>query len=86
MIAYCNYIPDAIWVRDVVNGVRRVTLRRNFVEEASHNQDDISEVQYKFEQIDVFIVDRPSLEDYVLANFDELFMSRLEEYKQNKES
>ena len=87
MIAYCNFIPDAVWVREAENGLSHITLRRNFVEvEKISNMDGTTgtEKQYQFEERDICIPDRPNLADYVSANFDQLFMSNLSEYKQDK--
>lgn len=79
MIAYCNYIPDAIWVRDEENGVRRITLRKDFLEKDNTNPDGTTEKQYQFEETDVLIPDRDNLLDYVNANFNELFAQGLQQ-------
>ena len=86
MIAYCNYIPDAIWVREAVNGVRRITLRKNFIEKDTTNMDGSTEKQYQFDETDVCITDRDNLQDFVNNNFDNLFLSGLQQVANNAAS
>jgi len=72
MKGYCNFIPDTIWVRGTENGLRHITLRRDFTEETIIRQEG-EETQYKFEETDVFIPDRDNIEDFVTNNFGNLF-------------
>jgi hypothetical protein len=84
MIAYCNYIPDAIWVREVENGVRRVTLRKNFIEKDTANMDGSTEKQYQYDETDICIPDRDNIEDYVNANLDALFTQGIQQTVDNQ--
>jgi len=72
MIGYCNFIPDAIWVRETENGTRRITLRRNFTEETIIHQ-EADETQFRFDETDVFIPDRDNIQDFIANNFGNLF-------------
>ena len=72
MTGYCSFIPDTIWIREVENGLRHVTLRRDATEETIIRQEG-EETQYKFEETDIFIPDRDNIEDFVTSNFGNLF-------------
>ena len=92
MISRCNFIPDAVMIRDISeSGIRRVTLRRNFTEEMQ-NMEDINEVHYTYEEVDVLIPERDNMMDFINANFGNLFelgLVQTEEIKareQNKSS
>ena len=83
MISYCNFIPESIWVRGVDNGIRHITLRRNFSEEiAIHG--DLEEKQYMFEETDVYIPDRENLLEFINSNFGNLFDLGLQQTEENK--
>ena len=73
MIAYSSIKPAPIWIREVENGVRHVTLRRNFTQSTITNTDGIAETQFQFEETDLFIQDRDNIESYINTNFDTLF-------------
>lgn len=83
MISHCNFIPEEIWIRELENGIRHITLRRNFIEKTVNNN-NIEETQYKFEEIDIYIADRDNIEKYVNDNFDLFFDKDLEVVKQKK--
>jgi hypothetical protein len=72
MTSNCSFIPDTIWIREVENGIRHITLRQNFVESTAINM-GVSETQYTFEETNVFIPDRDNIEDFITNNFDDLF-------------
>ena len=72
MTGYCNFIPDAIWVREVENGMRRITLRRNVTEEIVLHQ-GVEETHFRFEETDVLIPDRDNIQDFIANNFGNLF-------------
>lgn len=72
MKSQCNYIPDKIWIREGIDGLRHITLRRNFVEITAND-----ETQYEYEETNIYIVDRYNIEEYVINNFDELFSNGL---------
>lgn len=79
MISYCNFIPDVIWVRESDNGIRHVTLRRNFIEETI-----AEEIQFRFDETDVYIPDRDNIQNYIETNFDALFEQGLVQTGENK--
>lgn len=72
MIAQCSYIPEAIWIREITNGIRHITLRRNFTEEIE-TREGIDEKTYTFEETDVYIPDRENIEQFTNENFGNLF-------------
>ena len=84
MIAYCNFIPDAAWVRETSNGLRHITLRRNFTEETVIRQEG-TETQFRFEETDVFIPDRENLNEFVAENFGNLFDLGIQQTSENGE-
>lgn len=69
MIAQCNYIPDAIWVRETENGLTKITLRRNFTEEMNVEGDKY----YTFEEVDIVIPYREDIVAFIEENFGNLF-------------
>lgn len=74
MIAKCNFIPDAVFIREISDsGVRRVTLRRNFTEEIHVNENAENETHYTFEEVDVLVQERDNMASFVNANFGNLF-------------
>ena len=72
MTSNCSFIPDTIWVREVENGIRHITLRQNFTESTVVNM-GVSEISYTFNETNVFISDRDNIEDFITNNFDNLF-------------
>jgi len=72
MIAYCNFIPDAVWIRELENGIRRITLRRNFTEEIIIKQGE-NEKQFRFEETDAYIPERDNIQEFITNNFGNLF-------------
>lgn len=73
MIAKCNFIPEAIMLRDINElGIRRVTLRRNFTEEMQ-NTEEVNEIHYTYEEVDVLIPERDNMTEFINANFGNLF-------------
>lgn len=72
MKSQCNYIPEKIWVREVENEIRHITLRDNF-EEKTIVRDGENEVNYEFDEVNVYIVNRDNIESYVSDNFELLF-------------
>ena len=82
MNSQCSFSPEPLWIREVSNGMRRVTLRRNITQQTV-TQDEGQETVYNFEETDVFIPDRESVQDYVTANFDALFTLGLQQVSDN---
>jgi hypothetical protein len=73
MIAKCNFIPDAVYLREISDsGVRRVTLRKNFTEEI-HINDGVEETHYSYEEVDVLVQERDNMSAFINANFENLF-------------
>ena len=82
MIVHCSYIPDAVWIREVENGTRRITLRRNFTEEIMIREDG-EEKQFRFEETDVFTPDRDNIIEFIDENFGNLFDLGLQQTNDN---
>lgn len=72
MKSQSNYIPDVVWVREETNGIRHITLRRNFTEIA-----DEDNTMYEYDEVEIYLVDRENIEEYVGNNFDTLFVAGL---------
>jgi hypothetical protein len=72
MIAQCNFIPKSVWIREVKNGIRHITLRRNFAEETVFGECGERDI-YTFETTDVYIPDRDNIEQFITENFGNLF-------------
>lgn len=70
MIVNSNIPQNPVWIREEIDGKRKVTLRRNFTSE-----DIDGETRITFEEVDIFPDDRPDLGDYVRENFTGLFES-----------
>lgn len=85
MISHCSFIPDVVWVREVENGLRHITLRRNIAEETVIRQEG-EEKQFNFEETDVYIPDRDSLEKFITQNFGNLFDLGLQQVKETFEN
>lgn len=86
MIAYCNFIPDAIWIRGLQeNGDRHITLRRNFTEEIT-TREGKEEKQFMFEETDVFIPERDNIAEFINSNFGNLFKLGLQQTQTKTES
>jgi hypothetical protein len=71
MKSQSNILQPTIWIRGLDNGIRHVTLRRNFEESTSTREDE--DIQYVFEETNVYVADRDNLEDYIESNFEILF-------------
>jgi hypothetical protein len=84
MISQCNFIPETIWVRGIENGIRHITLRRNFTEETVIHE-EIEEIMYIFEETDVFIPDRENINDFITQNFGNLFELGLQQMVEKSE-
>lgn len=85
MTAYSSIKVDSVWIREVENGMRHVTLRKDFEEiEVSKDEDGPVEKQYKFEETDIYIVDRDNVEDYINSNFDFLFSHGVQEISEKQ--
>lgn len=72
MKSQSNIMQDKIWVRGVENGIRHITLRRNFIEKIV-NHIEIQEKIYEYEETNIYIINRENIEDYVESNFNVLF-------------
>lgn len=72
MRTQCNYVPDTIWVRDIENNLRRITIRKNIEEDLIAHEDD-NETMYSFDEVDVLIPDRYDIEQFANDNIDQLF-------------
>lgn len=72
MKAQCNYIPETTWIRELTNGVRHITLRKGFVEKQIQHEENV-EIQYEYDETNIYIVDRDNIEEYIQNNFDILF-------------
>ena len=83
MTSQCNFSPEPVWIREVVNGIRHVTLRQNIIQQTV-TQGEVRETVYQFEETDVFIPDRDNIPDYVSANFDSLFTLGLQQVSDNE--
>jgi len=84
MISQCSFMPDTVWLREVENGVRHVTLRRNFTEEIILHE-ELEEKQYTFEEVDVFIPDRENIQEFITQNFGNLFDLGLQQMAEKSE-
>ncbi len=73
MKSQSNTIQSPIWIRELENGTRHLTLRKNFTEKVITNLESEEETQYEFDETDVYITDRENIEDYINDNFDTLF-------------
>lgn len=82
MISQCNFMPDAIWLRELENEIRHITLRRNFTENVVIHE-DLEETQYTFEETDVFIPNRENIHEFVTQNFGNLFDLGLQQMTEN---
>lgn len=82
MKAQCNYIPDSIWIKEVENGIRHVTLRRNFSEEINIRYGENEKV-YEYDESDVFIPERENIEQFINENFANLFELGLQQMEEN---
>lgn len=69
MKSQSSIIQPSIWLREVENGIRHVTLRKNFIEKQTQEGDSI----YEFDETNIYIPDRENAEEYVNNNFDVLF-------------
>jgi len=77
MRSQSNVIQEAVWAREVENGIRHVTLRRNFTEETVIRQEG-EETQFVYEETNVYIPDRDNIHEFVANNFGNLFDLGLE--------
>lgn len=84
MISYCNFIPEAVWIRETENGIRHITLRRNFTEELKAFG-EIEEKHYRYEETDVYIPDRENLQEFTVENFGNLFDLGLQQTEEEVE-
>lgn len=82
MISQCSFSPDAIWVREVENGIRHITLRKNITQETITHE-DTQEIIYQFEETELFIPDRENLTDFINENFGNLFDLGLQQTTDN---
>lgn len=79
MTAYCSFKTDSVWIREVKNGLRHVTLRKDFEQIQVQRGDGEVETVFKFEETDLYIADRDNLQDYINSNFDMLFNQGLQQ-------
>ena len=92
MKSQSNIIQPTIWVRELKNGIRHITLRKNFNQITIQNNNSINndtndittETQYEYDETDIYISDRDNIEDYINANFDILFNKSLDNFKDNR--
>lgn len=82
MMSKCNFIPDSVWIRECENGIRKITLRRNFTEEVIIH-DGIQEKGYTFEETNVYVADRENIQEFVNENFGNLFDLGLQQTEQS---
>lgn len=72
MKAQSNLMQDNIWIREVENGIRHITLRRNFEKKEVKHMEE-SEIIYEWDETDIYIVDRENILEYVTNNYNVLF-------------
>lgn len=84
MKSQSNLIQDKIWVREIENGIRHITLRNNFQEKTVQHMEETKKI-YEYDETNIYIIDRENIEDYVNVNFDVLFeQGLLQENKPNE--
>lgn len=73
MKGQCSFIPKSVWIREIDNGMRHVTLRRSFTQNNKADTEGNTFDNYDYEETNIYIVDRDNIEDYINSNFDILF-------------
>lgn len=76
--------PERYWIRKIELGDVFIKLRKNINEIKSTFENQVY-VIYEYDEVEIKIVNRPSIEDYIENNLDDLFNKGLKEENKPKE-
>lgn len=77
--------PESIQIKNYDNGMAKVLLRRNIIEENITNEDGSTDTIYQYEEVEVELANRNNLVQYIKDNFDVVFQAGLDNENQAEE-
>ena len=78
MIVEGSVVPAKVKIKKVERGMANVILRRNIEEKELVNEEGDNDIVYQYEEVEVELVNRINLEEYIEDNFDVLFEAGLD--------